>query len=382
MFSAVLHLFSIFYWDDGSAQKILEFPLRDLNALALRRIRPRIGSALRTPLSLAKALPIPVQIFEHRSALIPKYIDAPVVWIEAEPIPNDRGQAVDPCVHAGLSAYKPDALAVTIQLCFSRCLPDMLCPAFRFCMLNPSDASAKILWRSLCGTGTVPAAILAFFTCIDRKFFPAPRTYLLTVCFFHGSEIAGTAAILFLIRAQRLPAAFAPQGLFLQGWICFPVICPPLDTASVAAEAALCAGTPFWLKVFSAIRADLNGRLIIRLLLFLPFLIMVQLPAAFSTKPPPAPGFAALLDWCSTFRAFVDRRVCVIPFCVVVPYTAFTAAEFLPRNVAGWNEALPTVQTGQFIYHEAILLACFFHLTTQGKVQDYLTLTGIFLSRL
>ena len=86
---------------------------------------------------------------------------------------------------------------------------------------------------------------------------------------------------------------------------------------------------------------------------------------------------AALLDWCSAFRAFVDRRVCVIPFCVVVPYTAFTAAEFLPRNVAGWNEALPTVQTGQFICHEAIPLACFFHLTTQGKVQDYLTLTDI-----
>ena len=88
-----------------------------------------------------------------------------------------------------------------------------------------------------------------------------------------------------------------------------------------------------------------------------------------------AAGLAALLDWCSAFRAFVDRRVCVIPFCVVVPYTAFTAAEFLPRNVAGWNEALPTVQTGQFICHEAILLVCFFHLTTQGKVQDYLTLT-------
>ena len=100
--------------------------------------------------------------------------------------------------------------------------------------------------------------------------------------------------------------------------------------------------------------------------------------ATLSAKPPPAPGFAALLDWCSTFRAFVDRRVCVIPLCVVVPYTAFTAAEFLPRNVAGWNEALPTVQTGQFIRHEAILLACFFHLTTQGKVQDYLTLTFIY----
>ena len=195
------------------------------------------------------------------------------------------------------------------------------------------------------------------------------------MCFFHGSEIAGTAAILFLIRAQRLPAAFAPQGLFLQGWICFPVICPPLDTASVAAEAALHTGTPFWLKVFSAIRADLNGRLIIRLLLFLPFLIMVQLAAVFSAKPPPSPGFAALLNWRSAFRAFVDWRVRVVPLCVIVPHTAFTAAEFLPRDVAGWNEALPTVQTGQFIYHEAISLACFFHLTTQGKVQDYLTLT-------
>ena len=102
---------------------------------------------------------------------------------------------------------------------------------------------------------------------------------------------------------------------------------------------------------------------------------MVQLPAAFSTKPPPAPGFAALPDRRPAFRAFVDRRVRVVPLCVVVPHPAFAAAEFLPRNVAGWNEALHTVQTGQFIYHEAIPLACFFHLTTQGKVQDYLTLT-------
>ena len=102
---------------------------------------------------------------------------------------------------------------------------------------------------------------------------------------------------------------------------------------------------------------------------------MVQLAAVFSAKPPPSPGFAALLNWRSAFRAFVDWRVRVVPLCVIVPHTAFTAAEFLPRDVAGWNEALPTVQTGQFIYHEAISLACFFHLTTQGKVQDYLTLT-------
>ena len=107
---------------------------------------------------------------------------------------------------------------------------------------------------------------------------------------------------------------------------------------------------------------------------------MVQLAAVFSAKPPPSPGFAALLNWRSAFRAFVDWRVRVVPLCVIVPHTAFTAAEFLPRDVAGWNEALPTVQTGQFIYHEAISLACFFHLTTQGKVQDYLTLTDIFFS--
>ena len=102
---------------------------------------------------------------------------------------------------------------------------------------------------------------------------------------------------------------------------------------------------------------------------------MVQLAAVFSAEPPPSPGFAALLNWRSAFRAFVDRRVRVVPLCVIVPHTAFTAAEFLPRDVARWNEALPTVQTGQFIYHEAIPLACFFHLTTKGKVQDYLTLT-------
>ena len=87
--------------------------------------------------------------------------------------------------------------------------------------------------------------ILAFFSCIDRKFFSAPRAYLLTVRFLHGAEIAGTAAILFLIHTQRLPAAFTPQGLFLQGWICFPIVRPPLDTAGVAAETALCAGAPF-----------------------------------------------------------------------------------------------------------------------------------------
>ena len=39
---------------------------------------------------------------------------------------------------------------------------------------------------------------------------------------------------------------------------------------------------------------------------------------------------------------------------------------------------LAEVQTGQFIYHEAIPLVRFFHLTTPGKVHDYLTLTFIY----
>ena len=252
----------------------------------------------------------------------------------------------------------------------------MLCPAFRFCVLNPTAASVKIFWRSLGGAGTVPAAILAFFSCIDRKFFSTPRAYLPAVRFLHGAEITGTAAILFLIHTQRLPAAFAPQWLFLQRRICFPIVRPPLDTAGVAAETALCAGTPFRLKVFSSVRTDLNGRLIIRLPLFQPFLIMVQLPAAFSAKPPPAPGFAALLDRRPAFRAFVDQRV------RAVPHPAFAAAEFLPRNVAGWNKALPAVQACQLIRHEAIPLVCFFHFTTLGKVHDYLTLTFIYILRI
>ena len=161
-----------------------------------------------------------------------------------------------------------------------------------------------------------------------------PREKQLHFCwavrFLHGSEITGTAAILFLIHTQRLPAAFTPQGLFLQGWICFPIVRPPLDTAGVAAETA------------------------------------------------PAPGFAALLDRRSAFRAFVDRRVRAVPLRVVVPHPAFAAAEFLPRNVAGWNKALPAVQACQLIRHEAILLVCFFHFTTPGKVHDYLTLTFIY----
>ena len=124
---------------------------------------------------------------------------------------------------------------------------------------------------------------------------------------------------------------------------------------------------PFRLKVFSAVRTDLNGRLIIRLPLFQPFLIMVQLPAAFSAKPPPAPGFAALLDWRPVFRAFVDRRVRAVTLRFVVPHPAFAAGEFLPRNVAGWNKALPAVQACQLIRHDAFPPRVFFPFYHTGK---------------
>ena len=94
---------------------------------------------------------------------------------------------------------------------------------------------------------------------------------------------------------------------------------------------------------------------------------MVQLPAAFSAKLPPAPGFAALLDRRPAFRAFVDRRICVVPLCVVVPHTAFAAAEFLPRDVAGWNKALPAVQACQLIRHDAFPPRVFFPFYHTGK---------------
>ena len=103
---------------------------------------------------------------------------------------------------------------------------------------------------------------------------------------------------------------------------------------------------------------------------------MVQLPAAFSAKLPPAPGFAALLDRCPAFRAFVDRRVRAVPLRVIVPHPAFAAGEFLPRDVARWRKAHPTVQACQLIRHDAFPLVCFFHFTTLGKVHDYLTLTS------
>ena len=94
---------------------------------------------------------------------------------------------------------------------------------------------------------------------------------------------------------------------------------------------------------------------------------MVQLPAAFSTETPPAPGFTALLNWRPAFRAFIDRRICVVPLCVVVPHTAFTAAEFLPRDVARWRKALPTIQTDQFIRHDAIPPCAFLPSYHTGK---------------
>ena len=90
----------------------------------------------------------------------------------------------------------------------------------------------------------------------------------------------------------------------------------------------------------------------------------------------PAPGFASLLDRRPAFRAFVDRCVRAVPLRVVVPHPAFAVGAFLPRDVARWRKAHPAVQACQLIRHEAILLVCFFHFTTLGKVHDYLTLTS------
>ena len=70
----------------------------------------------------------------------------------------------------------------------------------------------------------------------------------------------------------------------------------------------------------------------------------------------PAPGFAALLDWRPVFRAFVDRRVRVVPHRVAVPHPTLAVGAFLPRDVARWRKAHPTVQACQLIRHDAFPL--------------------------
>ena len=163
-------------------------------------------------------------------------------------------------------------------------------------------------------------------------------------------------------RAVRLDVAVLPGNacpVQQQRMICASRLADTiLLPGRSAGGTALCAGAPFRLKVFSSVRTDLNERLIICLPLFLPFLIMVQLPAAFSAKPLPAPGFAALLDRRPAFRAFVDWRVRVVPLRVVVPHPAFAAGAFLPRDVARWRKAHPTVQACQLIRHDAFPPSC------------------------
>lgn len=81
----------------------------------------------------------------------------------------------------------------------------------------------------------------------------------------------------------------------------------------------------------------------------------------------PAPGFAALLDRRPAFRAFVDWRVRVVPLRVVVPHPAFAAGAFLPRDVARWRKAHPTVRACQLIRHDAIPPCVFLPFYHTGK---------------
>ena len=193
---------------------------------------------------------------------------------------------------------------------------------------------------------SIPAYMLVFpHTSLTRLLSRSSSTSR-AACLICSAQLSASVFWILRIPLQKFFAALcAAPARSIRTTVAFPPRMdllsdspPPLDTAGVAAETAMCAGAPFRLKVFSSVRTDLNGRLIIRLPLFLPFLIMVQLPAAFFAKPPPAPGFAALLDRRPASRAFVDRRV------RAVPHPAFAAGEFLPRDVAGWNKALPTVQ--------------------------------------
>ena len=119
-----------------------------------------------------------------------------------------RAQAVDPCVHAGFSAYKPDALAVTAQFRFPCSLLDYALSSFPVLysgsyggLCKNSLAHSEQRWHS---SGS-NAAVL-----------PAPRAYLLTVRFLQGSETTGTAATFSdpyaaPARSIRTTGAFLPK---------------------------------------------------------------------------------------------------------------------------------------------------------------------------
>ena len=120
------------------------------------------------------------------------------------------------------------------------------------------------------------------------------------------------------------------------------VLCPPLDPAAVAAEFPLPSHSPFRLEFLPAIWTYPFG---IRTLapLLLELLMVIALPTLVTAKsPPPSWPLIPLLHWAATLWTDIDCYV-IVSFGVIVPMPAGIAAKFLPRNMAGWYELLPTV---------------------------------------
>jgi hypothetical protein len=149
---------------------------------------------------------------------------------------------------------------------------------------------------------------------------------------------------------MKFPAAADayPIGwpLFVVGFVVF---LPPLQSTSVAAKPTIGAHAPIHGELFTAVGANLR-RTLYAALAFLLFLSMIHNAAAVTAKPPSLAALPGLFDVLAAFRTGIYRDG-VIPFCIVVFDTAFSAAVFLPRFVATRLERLTAAQAGQFFTH-------------------------------
>ena len=140
--------------------------------------------------------------------------------------------------------------------------------------------------------------------------------------------------------------------------VCLVVLPPPLNPAPIAAEPS-CSSCPLRLIFLPAVWADLFWMLPVSPL-FRYFLLMVFLPAPVAAKPPPPPWPLCLFYLVPTLRTDI-YGYSVMSFCTVVPVPTRIAAEFLPRDVACWDEAFAAIQAFFFFSHS--YAPPFFHST-------------------
>jgi hypothetical protein len=109
------------------------------------------------------------------------------------------------------------------------------------------------------------------------------------------------------VTAELVAAADAPalRRHFLR--IGFVILPPPLNPAGITAKPPMLTLTPFRLKIFAAVRADLHGSFLCHPF-FLPPFSVVYLAASIAAESPIPPSFAALLNVLATLRAGIHRH--------------------------------------------------------------------------